>query len=188
MFPTCNTSRRFFDAYCSDATFATVDMFLVTYATEQIRLFLPFNRTILYLSAIRFENRRQNKKAAWESLVTDLIEMDKMGHTVAANNWYDWHYIHYFTGLRPLYLPSLALYVKGSYSPQPGREVLVVGRKNALKALQSTFDSILEPKLVPLKVRSAFGLFLAPPFSSLLCRYVAIYLYVCHSVLEPKLV
>jgi len=44
---------------------------------------------------------------------------------LAANNRYDQAYVEHFTGVRPLYLPTLANYITARYRPLRGKPVLV---------------------------------------------------------------
>ena len=52
----------------------------------------------------------------WESWLRTLVAIAAAPRTVvAANNRYDQAYVEHFTGVRPLYLPTLAGYVTARY-------------------------------------------------------------------------
>ena len=42
-----------------------------------------------------------------------------------ANNRYDQAYVEHFTGIRPLYLPTLANYITARYRPAPGKPIIM---------------------------------------------------------------
>jgi hypothetical protein len=51
---------------------------------------------------------------------------------VAANNRYDQAYVEHFTGVRPLYLPTLANYITARYRPLPTKPVLLARSHHVL--------------------------------------------------------
>jgi hypothetical protein len=104
---------RFYDAYAQDAEFWRVDLFICHHPAANCELFLPFNRSLLVHATTRIEFGRSDDAISWRlpyllnngNVVNDqrwklwvntlqLLSKDPK-HTIAANNYFDVHYIRY---------------------------------------------------------------------------------------------
>lgn len=104
---------RFYDAYYQDPEFWRVDLFVCHHPAANCELFLPFNRSLLIHATTRIEFGRSDDAiswrrpyllgksgggddARWKSWVATLqLLASDVKHTIAANNYFDVHYIRY---------------------------------------------------------------------------------------------
>ena len=101
----------------NDNEIARVDAFAMFYCFSQFEMFRPYNKSIIAISALRYEACRKQPRR-WEELNGNLSELyGSPSHVIGANNQYDKEYIGYFTGLRIELLPSFCLYSGGYYNP-----------------------------------------------------------------------
>lgn len=113
--------KDFYKAYRNDPEFKRVDAFVCSHPAANCELFMQFNKPVIVHATTRLEFgrhdggvfwRRENwnekkGKASWESWLKTLIRIKEDARSViAANNLYDVHYIKYFTGITPEYIPS----------------------------------------------------------------------------------
>ena len=88
---------------------------LCSHPAALCEVWLPFNKSMLLLVTTNLELARENPER-WESWLRTLVAIAAAPRTVvAANNRYDQAYVEHFTGVRPLYLPTLASYVTARY-------------------------------------------------------------------------
>uniref|UniRef100_A0A0G4GV25 Uncharacterized protein n=1 Tax=Chromera velia CCMP2878 TaxID=1169474 RepID=A0A0G4GV25_9ALVE len=99
--------KEFQQVYASDPEFAQVDVVMCFHPSAMCELFMPLGKRLFVIATTRYEMGR-HQKSEWEEWNKNLLEIaaDK-NNVVAANNPYDQHYIEYFTGIRPLLLPSV---------------------------------------------------------------------------------
>lgn len=99
--PCPNAMRRdFFNAYRSDAQFASADAVLCTHAASMCELFMPFGKPLIVVASTRYEIGRHEEER-WRTWNDNLARIAaRRGNVVAANNRYDQEYIMYFTGLK----------------------------------------------------------------------------------------
>eukprot|EP00965_Chrysotila_dentata_P212232 6186899-Pleurochrysis_carterae.AAC.2 len=89
-----------------------------------LQVWLPFNKSLLLIVTANLELARENP-TRWSDWLRTIVAMSKAPRVViASNNRYDQAYVRHFTGVRPVYLPTLAHYVNARYSPQPEKPFL----------------------------------------------------------------
>lgn len=136
--------KDFYEAYKDDAEFKRVDAFLCSHPAANCELFLKFNKSVIVYATTRLEFGRHDGGvfwrrdhwnpskglASWETWIQSLIQISQDPKSIiAANNLYDVHYIKYFTGITPQYIPSwcgdanyaytLAMERRPPYKPRP---------------------------------------------------------------------
>ena len=100
----------------TDSEIARVDAFAMFYCSSQYELFKPYNKSIISVTALRYEACRTPRR--WIELNDNLFEIfGKKKHVIGANNLYDREYIRYFTGLQVDLLPSFCVYTGSVYNP-----------------------------------------------------------------------
>ena len=115
-----NTIKVNFEYYKRDKTIAATDAFFCSFPASMCELWMPFNKSIVYLPAHRY-NLGRCSKARWDRLnehLHMLASMDKPKHVIAAESMYDLEYLRHYTGISPLPLYSYS----GFYSQLPGNE------------------------------------------------------------------
>jgi len=109
--------RQFYESYKDDPAMRSVTAFLCTLPVSMCEAFVPFNKSIVIIASIRYEQGR-GEPDRWKALNSLLASVSRDPRSVlAANNLYDAKYIEYFTGLRPLLLPNYCAYLSDSYQP-----------------------------------------------------------------------
>ncbi|CAF1526631.1 unnamed protein product [Adineta ricciae] len=123
--PTIKERQEFYEAYKNDPVMNQVDAFICFHPTAMCEVFMPFNRPLIIIASTRYEMGRFSREewTKWNKNLR-LIALNPR-NIIAANNLYDAEYIRYFTGIKPIILPSLCDYTKASYSPKPGRSFLI---------------------------------------------------------------
>ena len=88
-----NEVEEFFAVYGSDPEFQSVDAFVCQHPAATCELFVPFNRTIIILATIRYDNGRLGVSdwMRWNDGLTRIAADER--NVVAANNQYDVQYI-----------------------------------------------------------------------------------------------
>lgn len=109
--------RQFYMSYRDDPAMLSVTAFLCTLPVSMCEAFVPFNKSLVIVASIRYEQGR-GEPERWQALNSLLASVASNKRSVlAANNLYDAKYIEYFTGLRPLLLPNYCAYLSDSYQP-----------------------------------------------------------------------
>jgi len=109
--------RQFYKSYRDDPAMLSVTAFLCTLPVSMCEAFVPFNKSLVIVASIRYEQGR-GEPERWQALNSLLATVASNKRSVlAANNLYDAKYIEYFTGLRPLLLPNYCAYLSDSYQP-----------------------------------------------------------------------
>jgi len=109
--------RQFYKSYRDDPAMLSVTAFLCTLPVSMCEAFVPFNKSLVIVASIRYEQGR-GEPERWQALNSLLASVASNKRSVlAANNLYDAKYIEYFTGLRPLLLPNYCAYLSDSYQP-----------------------------------------------------------------------
>ena len=94
-----------------------VTAFVCTLPVAMCEAFIPFNKSIIIIANIRYEQGRPEVDK-WTKLNQNLLKISKHPRSiVAANNKYDQKYIEYFTGIKPLLVPNSCYYLQDSYKP-----------------------------------------------------------------------
>jgi hypothetical protein len=118
--------RAFFEAYrpggAGGGLVAGADAMVCSHPTGMCELAMPFNRSVVLWATTRFEQGRERSAQRLAGYVANFRALAALpGSAVLANNMYDVHYTHYFTGILPRYAPSLCAYpgVQWSWAPPP---------------------------------------------------------------------
>lgn len=104
--PDAATRAKFAASYADDAEMATVDVVMCFHPSAMCELFMPLRKRLFVIATTRYEMGRWAPEA-WAAWNTNLKAIAaNASNLVAANNLYDAEYIEYFTGIRPIVLPS----------------------------------------------------------------------------------
>ncbi|KAK2144348.1 hypothetical protein LSH36_766g03157 [Paralvinella palmiformis] len=116
--------REFFAAYHNNSDIKQVTTFVCTLPISMCEAFLPFNKSLLIIATLRYEQTKQSAQQ-WLQFNELLIKISQgVTNVIAANNLYDVKYLEYFTGLKPVLLPNYCAYLSNSYDAKR-REFLV---------------------------------------------------------------
>ena len=108
---------QFYEVYKNDEDMKSVTAFVCTLPVAMCEAFLPFNKSIVVIATIRYEQGRPEVER-WKLLNQRLLRIAADPHSlVAANNLYDAKYIEYFTGIPPFVVPNACNYLHATYSP-----------------------------------------------------------------------
>ena len=127
-----------FEYYKNNEMIASTDVFYCSYPAAYCELWMPFNKSILYLPVHRYNLGRCTKEE-WDRLDEHLYmfaSMDNPKHIIGAASVYDQQYLHHYTGLDPLPLYSYTSFYTGINKEfKPTRdEILFISRMNGNKA------------------------------------------------------
>ena len=119
---------RNFNFYKNDPQIASVDAFMCHFPPAMCELWMPFNKTIVYAPAHRYNLGRCTKEE-WgrldEHLYT-LASMDSPKHIIAALSVYDYEYLRHYTGLDPIPLFSSCLFYTANNPYNPTKDEILV--------------------------------------------------------------
>ena len=149
------TRRAAFEALRQSPLITQADGVVCSHPAALCELWLPFNKSILLIVTANLELARENAERwkAWLQTVVALARSDRA--VVAANNRYDQAYVEHFTGIRPLYLPTLANYITARYRPIPSKPVLLARSHHAIgRKLLVDLKSAAHRQSPPLRVAS----------------------------------
>lgn len=117
--------RAAFEALRSSPMLKEVDGVVCSHPAALCEVWLPFNKSILLIVTANLELARENHQR-WQEWLETIVALSKSPRSVvAANNRYDQAYVEHFTGVRPLYLPTMANYITARYRHTPGQPVLL---------------------------------------------------------------
>ena len=102
------TRRAAYEALRDSPLLAGADGVVCSHPAALCEVWLPFNKSILLIVTANLELARENAERWKEWLQTVVAFSHAPRVVVAANNRYDQAYVEHFTGVRPLYLPTLA--------------------------------------------------------------------------------
>ena len=139
--------KQFYDVYKNDDDMKSVTAFVCTLPVAMCEAFLPFNKSIIVIATIRYEQGRPEVER-WKLLNKRLLKIASDPHSlVAANNLYDAKYIEYFTGIPVFVLPHACNYLYASYSPsRPQFLVTPIHSKELHDLFYTCFDEALMRK------------------------------------------
>ena len=109
-----------FEFYKNDPEIATVDAFLCLFQPGMCEMWMPFNKTTVFIPAHRYNMGRctiEETKRLNEHLYT-LANMDHPKHVISATSKYDLEYLRHYTDLEVLPLYSYCVYTaNNTYAP-----------------------------------------------------------------------
>ncbi|MBI1351773.1 MAG: hypothetical protein GC156_11725 [Actinomycetales bacterium] len=127
-----NLIDQFQDRY--QRLLAACDGFIACYSPAFAELYRGLDKPILVVSATRYEAPYSSQPSQWARLNQFLADETSAGRLVlAANNRGDIDYLRWFTGVTPLYSPSLCTYTAMSWQGGHGPRV-IFARDAALSA------------------------------------------------------
>jgi hypothetical protein len=101
--------QQFAAAYKNDKEFQRANIFMCFHPSAMCEFFIPFmsdKRRIFVIPTTRYEMGRWSKER-WSKWNQNLqLIASKSSNVVASNNHYDADYVEYFSGVKPIYLPS----------------------------------------------------------------------------------
>ena len=122
--------RDNFEFYKNDTQIASTDAFICMFPASMCEMWMPFNKTIIYLPAHRYNLGRCTKKE-WDRLnvhLNALVSMNNPKHILGAESFYDKEYLQHYTGLVPLPLYSFSGFYTSNNTYAPTRkEILAFG-------------------------------------------------------------
>ena len=116
-----------FEFYKNDREMAAVDAFLCLYQPGMCELWMPFNKTLVFIPAHRYNMGRctiERTNRLNEHLYM-LSNMSHPKHVISATSKYDLEYLRHYTGLEVLPLYSYCTYVT-NYTYAPNRDEIPV--------------------------------------------------------------
>ena len=123
-----DTMKRNFEFYKNDPQIASVDALTCHFPPAMCELWMPYNKTIVYAPAHRYNLDRCSKEE-WgrldEHLYT-LAAMDSPRHVIAALSVYDYEYLRHYTGLDPIPLFASSLFYTANNPYNPTRDEILV--------------------------------------------------------------
>jgi hypothetical protein len=151
-----NDIRAFFNYYHKDPDMLRVNAFYCAFPSSLCEIYMPLNRTIIWLPAHRFTLGRCSR-AEIDRLILHMQQSvrpeQQPKHFIAAGGRYDQEYIKYYTGLDAILLPVNSLWYAFNITrfTQSRTEILVgplrhrdhpliANMKEAAAALNSSFQ------------------------------------------------
>lgn len=144
-----------FKFYKNDPVMASVDAFICLFQPGMCEMWMPFNKSIVFIPAHRYnmgrctieETRRLNEH------LNTLAAMEHPKHIISASSKYDLEYIRHYTGLGVLPLYSYCIYVaSNTYAPSRDEIPLFVRRHPDFSNWDERFETnITKVKLVELE-------------------------------------
>ena len=122
--------RDNFEFYKTDLQIASTDAFICMFPASMCEMWMPFNKTIVYLPAHRYNLGRCSKEE-WDRLnehLTALVSMDNPKHVLGVKSFYDKEYLQHYTGMNPLPLYSFSgFYTFNNIYAPTKKEILAFG-------------------------------------------------------------
>ncbi len=117
-----------FEFYKNDEQIAQIDVFACVFPASMCELWMPFNKTIAFLPAHRYNLGRCTEKE-WTLLnqhLQTMASVDNPKHIIGALSVYDQEYLRYYTGLDPLPLYDFASTYTTRSAYKPTREEVAI--------------------------------------------------------------
>ena len=158
-----------FEYYKSDPKIASTDAFMCQFPASMCEMWMPFNKTIVFLPCHRYSLGRCTI-AEWRRLnehLSSLATMANPRHIISAASVYDQEYIRHYLGIDPLPLYSYSGFYTANNPYKPTRdEILEFGHE---------FDSGFS-KIANFKIVKVHQLYQRYKLSDLVSHRAAIYL------------
>ena len=122
--------ERNFEFYKNDTQMSSVDAFMCSFPASMCELWMPFNKTIIYAPAHRYNLGRCSKEEfdRLNEHLYSLASSDNPYHIIAALSRYDEEYMRHYTGLSIAPLYSYSGFYTAGHTYNPTRdEILVFG-------------------------------------------------------------
>ena len=173
-----------FEFYKNDTEMAEVDGFLCTFQPGMCEMWMPFNKTIVFVPSHRYnmgrctieETERLNKH------LYTLASMDHPKHVISASSKYDLEYLRHYTGLQVLPLYAFTPYA-GKYTYYPTRNEIALFVRKAYPYNNS--DKRFETEIKKFKLSDIIKVYKHYSFSDLI-QYRAV-VFVPYAVMTFKM-
>ena len=120
-----------FEYYKNDEKIAQTDAFICSFPASLCELWMPFNKTIMFLPAHRYNLGRCTKEEFnhLNDHLSALFKMDNPRHILGALSYYDQQYLRHYTGIDalPLYSASVVHTSGNQYNPIR-KEIIAITR------------------------------------------------------------
>ena len=117
-----------FEFYKNDYHMGHVDAFFCLFPSAKCEVWMPFNKTIVFLPAHRY-NLGRCTEMEWKQLNKHLhllASMDSPRHIIAAASVYDQEYLRHYTGLDPIPLFSFSGFYTNNNLYAPTRDKMLL--------------------------------------------------------------
>jgi hypothetical protein len=160
-----NDIRAFFNYYHKDPVMLRVNAFYCSFPSSMCEIFMPLNRTIIWLPAHRFTLGRCSRPEI-DQLILHMQQSvrpkQQPKHFIAAGGRYDQEYIKYYTGLDAILLPVNSLWYAFNVTrfTQSRAEILVgplQNRKHPLIANMTQTAAALNSSFQFATAKSLYG-------------------------------
>ena len=172
-----------FEFYKNDDVIASIDAFYCSYPAVYCELWMPLNKTIVFLPVHRYNLGRCTKEE-WDRLDVHLkmmVSMKSPKHIIGAGSVYDQEYMRHYTGLDPLPLYSYSAFYTANNPYNPIRnEIIFVSR------MEGGLANKLLAKIKKFKIVDLYKLYSHYQLSDLVHHRAIIYFP--YSVMSFKLV
>ena len=163
-----------FEYYKNDPEIATVDGFICLFQPGMCEMWMPFNKTTIFLPAHRYnmgrctieETRRLN-----EHLYT-LASMDDPKHVISSTSKYDLEYLRHYTDLEVLPLYSYCIYTSNNTYAPSRNEIPIFVRK----VIYNNWVPDFETNITKIKVVDVEKLYKFYSFSDLVKHRAVVFL------------
>ena len=119
-----------FEFYKNNEHILSTDAFICSFPASMCELWMPFNKSIVFLPAHRYNLGRCTAES-WQQLnnhLQTLASMNNPHHLIGAMSIYDKEYLQHYTGLKPLQLYSFSGFYTAGHKYDPNRsEILLFG-------------------------------------------------------------
>ena len=174
-----------FEFYKNDVQMSSVDAFLCQFPASMCELWMPFNKTIVYATAHRYNLGRCSKEEfdRLNEHLYSLVSSDNPHHIIGALSRYDEEYMRHYTGLSIAPLYSYSGFYTAGHAYNPTRdEILVVTRESYHKAL---WDNRYKTDIKEFNLVSIHKLYETYELSDLVSHRAIV--YCAYSVMSYKL-
>ena len=172
-----------FEFYKNDDVIASIDAFYCSYPAVYCELWMPLNKTIVFLPVHRYNLGRCTKEE-WDRLDVHLkmmVSMKSPKHIIGAGSVYDQEYMRHYTGLDPLPLYSYSAFYTANNPYNPIRdEIIFVSR------MEGGLANKLVAKIKKFKIVDVYKLYSHYQLSDLVHHRAIIYFP--YSVMSFKLI
>jgi hypothetical protein len=156
--------RNFFSYYHKDPIMLSVNAFYCSFPMSLCEVYMPFNRTIIWLPAHRFTLARCSRPEI-DRLIQHLQQSvqpnQQPKHFLAAGGRYDQEYIKYYTGLDAILLPTNAFWYAFNVTKftQTRNEILVGPLQHSSHSLIANMEEAAKLRNSSLKFATAKSLY-----------------------------
>lgn len=147
--PSTEIRHQFITSYTADTELVGVDAMACFHPSAMCELFMTFGKRLFVIATTRYELGRETEEL-WKAWNENLKVIAENSHNIiGANNLYDAKYIEYFTGIKPVVLPSV-IDMKLTYEASSSDILVTEMRSHAAKSIMSIITN-LSPRFKSLR-------------------------------------